>query len=206
MICTFKNSHHIAEPLKTQLNVVSTLSSYSQWSVEKAWSDPSFSFTATKINVGVNQHVWTTFRRGDGHWRPISPRASSLSVSACQLSSSLIPRHGDMHFWQPWKPVIFLTFTLCQSESDSQSQADVPAFEIHFLLLNAKCVKWDVGLKCKIKCFVEKNESGDGDNLCLCQWNKYGYAQNVRNQSAESALWNTSTTTKKSPSTIYCQF
>lgn len=91
LMCTFKNSYHTKEPLKTQLKVVSTLSSYSQRSVEKTLSDLSFSFTATKINVGVNQHVWTTFRRGDGHWRPISRKASSLSVSACQLSSSLIP-------------------------------------------------------------------------------------------------------------------
>lgn len=91
----FKNSYHTTEPLKTQLKVMSTLSSYSKRLVEKTLSDLSFSFTATKINVGVNQHVWTTFRRGDGHWRPISRRASSLSVSACQLSYSLIPRHAS---------------------------------------------------------------------------------------------------------------
>ncbi len=41
---------------------------------------------------------------------------------------------------------------------------------------------------------VEMNESGDRDNLCLCQLDKYGYAQNaallssVKIQSAESAL------------------
>lgn len=96
--------------------------------------------------------------------RPLKTHQSESFLPIGECLSALIltdtPSHlqpsSDTRVWQPWKPVIFLTFTLCQRESGSQSQADVSAFEIHFDLLNVKCVKWDVGLKCKIKCFVEE--------------------------------------------------
>ncbi len=74
------------------------------------------------------------------HWYPVTPPLSPENQSS---------------FSHP----------LCARESVSQSQADVYAIEIHFGFLNVKCVKWDVGLKCKIKCFVE---------AALWRWMKVG--------------------------------
>lgn len=96
-----------------------------------ATEDPSVGELSPYRWVPVSSHP---------HWYPVTPPTLQWYTRLTALKTSHL---SHIHF-------------VPKRKWFSKSSWRFRPFEIHFGLLNAKCVKWDVRLKCKIKCFVEE--------------------------------------------------